>query len=285
MSSQTIYKSYKFRLYPDADQTHTLAVWFGCVRFVKNKLISNFNSWSSEGPNRPMTEKILKDDPELPWLKEAPAVILQQARMDVDQTKKLAKKEKGSKSYERARIRVARLYARITRIRNDYYHNISTWLVSNYDAIYVENLNVNGMLKNHRMARAIQEAAWSTLVSMISYKSIWYGKTFHQIDRWYPSSKTCSCCGHKVDKLPLDIREWTCPNCGTHHDRDINAAINIKNQGQLDCYDQLLSDGTADMGYNIPMRLGKYASKTERSKTPVLVGIGTDEDTRSLVVY
>ena len=88
MSSQTIYKSYKYRLYPDADQAHTLAVWFGCVRFVKNKLIANFNSWSSDGPNRPMTEKILKDDPELPWLKEVPAVILQQARMDVDQTKK-----------------------------------------------------------------------------------------------------------------------------------------------------------------------------------------------------
>ena len=426
MSSQTIYKSYKFRLYPDADQAHALAVWFGCVRFVKNKLISNFNSWSFDGPNRPMTEKILKDNPELPWLKEVPAVILQQARMDVDETKKqyfsktrktkicrpkykkrsghqsmrfpasttaiksfeaikdgtiklpkmnvpiqivvhqeftgrpvsftvsrtpsmeyyvsilveeevalkpaahreigidlgltdliitsdgikfqrvsrqlekanqllkkaqkkLAKKEKGSKSYERARIRVARLYARITRIRNDYYHNISAWLVSNYDAIYVENLNINGMLKNHRMARVIQEAAWSTLVSMISYKSDWYGKTFHQIDRWYPSSKTCSCCGHKVDKLPLDIREWACPKCNTHHDRDINAAINIKNQGQLDCYEQLLdqfwSDGTADMGYNIPMRLGKYASKTERSRTPVLVGIGTDEDTRLKIVY
>ena len=88
MSSQTIYKSYKFRLYPDANQAHTLAVWFGCVRFVKNKLISNFNSWSSEGPNRPMTEKILKDDPELAWLKEVPAVILQQARMDIDETKK-----------------------------------------------------------------------------------------------------------------------------------------------------------------------------------------------------
>jgi len=184
--------------------------------------------------------------------------------------KKLAKKEKGSKSYERARIRVTRLYARITRIRNDYYHNISTWLVSNYDAIYVENLNVNGMLKNHRMARAIQEAAWSTLVYMISYKSNWYGKTFHQIDRWYPSSKTCNCCGHKMDKLPLDIREWVCPNCGTHHDRDINAAINIKNQGQLDCYEQLLdqfwSDGTADQGSKIPARLEKYASKTERPR-------------------
>ena len=203
--------------------------------------------------------------------------------------KKLAKKEKGSKAREKARIRVARLYARITRIRNDYYHNISTWLVSNYDAIYVENLNVNGMLKNHRMAQVIQEAAWSTLVGMIGYKSNWYGKTFHQIDRWYPSSKTCSCCGHKMDKLPLDIREWTCPNCGLHHDRDINAAINIKNQGQLDCYEQLLdqfwSDGTADRGSWIPARLEKYASKTERSKTPVLVGIGTDEDTRSLVVY
>jgi putative transposase len=199
--------------------------------------------------------------------------------------KKLAKKEKGSKSREKARIRVAKLYARITRIRNDYYHNISKWLVENHDAVYLEDLNVNGMLKNRRMARAIQEAAWSTLVAMIIYKANHAGRTVHKIDRWYPSSKTCNCCGHKMKKLPLDIREWDCPNCGTHHDRDINAAINIKNQGQLDCYQQLLSDGTADMGYNIPMRLEKYTVKTERPMAKAVVGVGTDEDARSLVEY
>ena len=187
--------------------------------------------------------------------------------------KKLAKKQNGSKSREKARIRVAKLYARITRIRNDYYHNISKWLVENHDVVYLEDLNVNGMLRNRRMARAIQEGAWSTLVAMIIYKANHAGRTVHKIDRWYPSSRTCNCCGHKVDKLSLDIREWDCPNCGTHHDRDINAAINIKKQGQLDCYDQILSDGIADRELQIPMRLEKYASKTERSKTPVLVDI------------
>ena len=95
------------------------------------------------------------------------------------------------------------------------------------------------------MARAIQEAAWSTLVSMISYKSNWYGKTFHKIDRWYPSSKTCNCCGHKMDTMTLDIREWDCPNCGSHHDRDLNAAKNILDEGLRDLY-RFTSDELAD---------------------------------------
>lgn len=191
--------------------------------------------------------------------------------------RKLAKMKLGSNNRNKQRLKVAKLYGRITRIRTDYYHNISSWLVNNYDSIYLENLNVSGMLKNHKMARAISEAAWSTLVGMIKYKSDWYGKTVHQIDRFFPSSKTCSCCGHKLEKLPLDIREWTCPNCNTQHDRDINAAINIKNQGQIDCYNKQIPDGIAGMELKIPMRLEKYIDKIERSNSSELVNIGTGE--------
>lgn len=99
--------------------------------------------------------------------------------------RKLARAKKDSNNRDKLRLRVQKLYLKITRIRNDYYHNISSWLVSNYDAIYLENLNVNGMLKNRRMARAIQEAAWTTLVNMIKYKCNFYGKTVHQINRFF----------------------------------------------------------------------------------------------------
>lgn len=196
--------------------------------------------------------------------------------------RKLARSKIGSNNRNKLRLRVQKLYLKITRIRNDYYHSISSWLVSNYDAIYLENLNINGMLKNHRMARAIQEAAWSTLVDMIKYKCNFYGKTVHQINRFFPSSKTCSCCGHKADKMPLDIREWTCPSCGSEHDRDINAAMNIKNQGQIDCYEEILSVGITDLGPKIPARLEKFVTKIERSIAKAVVNKGTDEDTRSL---
>lgn len=194
--------------------------------------------------------------------------------------RKLSRKTNGSNSYSRQRLMVQKLYARITRIRNDYYHNIQSWLVENYDSIYLEDLNVNGMLKNRKMSRAIQEAAWSTLVGMIKYKANWYGKTVHQINRFFPSSKTCSSCGHKVEKMPLDIREWTCPSCGEDHDRDINAAINIRNQGQVDCYEEILPDGISGL-VEIPARLVKYIAKIERSSPSGLVDVGTDEDTRS----
>ena len=197
--------------------------------------------------------------------------------------RKLARKTIGSKNYEKKKIECAKKYAKITRIRNDYYHNVSNYLVSNYDAIYTEDLNVNGMMKNRKLARVIQEASWSTLVGMIAYKANWSGKTFHKIDRFVPSSKTCSHCGHKIEKLSLDVREWDCPQCHTHHDRDINAAINIKNFGQQDCYDTIISsDGTSDVGVKIPMRLMKFVVKNESSRSNDLVDDGISEAAWSL---
>jgi putative transposase len=182
------------------------------------------------------------------------------------QQRKLARKTKGSKAYEVQRIKVAKAYEKVTNIRKDYYHNLSRWLVNSFDSIYLENLNVKGMLRNHKLARKIQEAAWSTLVGMIGYKASWAGKTFHQIGRFVPSSKTCSCCGYKKTDLTLGDRFWDCPSCGERLDRDINAALNIRQFGQIDCYGQVLpSVATTESGAELPPGLQKFANKIERS--------------------
>ena len=191
------------------------------------------------------------------------------------QQRKHARTKKGSKNREKARIRVARCYERITNQRNAYYHQISCYLINNFDAIYMENLGVKGMLKHPTLARKIHESAWSTLAAMIAYKAGFYGKTFHKIDRFVPSSKTCSSCGHKLVKLDLGTREWTCPDCGTHHDRDLNAAINIKNFGQIDLYDHTITSvASIEEGLIIPKTLVKFASKIERSN----INIGSQRD-------
>lgn len=215
-----------------------------------------------------------------------PETQISKAKIALKQQQRiLSRKTKGSKNYAAQRIKVARCYERVTNIRNWYYHNISRYLVNNFDAIYMENLNVSGMLKNRKLSRKIHETAWASLVVMIGYKSSSSGRTFHQIDRFAPSSKTCSCCGNKLDKLDLGTREWTCPVCCSKHDRDINAAINIKNFGQLDCYDQLLTSvETTEMG-NVPMSLQKHITKTERSPVCCGVDVGSRKTTKSLVSW
>lgn len=199
------------------------------------------------------------------------------------QQRKLSRKEKGSKNYESTRVQVAKKYERITNIRNNYYHNISNYLVSNYDAIYVEDLNIAGMMKNRCLSRKIQESAWSTLSSLIEYKCSWYGKTYYRINQWTPSSKTCSSCGRKLDSLGLGVRNWTCLHCGAEHDRDINSAMNIKNTGQRDLYNKTISDAMAEMGA-IPLALQKMTGKIERSGVSIPVGHGSGQAVRSLVV-
>ncbi len=365
-------KAYKYRLYPNKTQVNYLNEVFGSVRFVWNQLVANFNSYSKSGPNRLMSEKILKDNPDYHWLAEISSVALQQKRMDFDEAKnqffcktrktklgrmkfkkrgvsnesfritgqqftrnqidldlgkiklpkmtpmklvvdkkftgtvrnvtvsknkagqyfasilvdglinlkpstgrsigidlglshlitlsngmkienprwfrenqsklkrgqrQLSRKTKGSSSYEKQRLKVAKLHLKVANQRKWVYQNLSTWLVNNYDTICMEDLNVAGMVKNRKLAKSISDAAWSSLVSMISYKSVWYGRTFVKVDRFYASSKTCSCCGAKVETMALSVRKWTCSSCNTVHDRDLNAATNILNQGLVDLYD------------------------------------------------
>lgn len=136
---------------------------------------------------------------------------------------------KGSKRHERMRMKLAKAYRMITNKREDFLHKLTTYLVENYDTICLENLNVDGMLKNHHLAQAIQSASWGEFVRMLKYKADREWKNIVFIGRFEPSSKTCSKCGHVYRELTLKEREWTCPECGEHHDRDVNAAINIRN--------------------------------------------------------
>lgn len=142
----------------------------------------------------------------------------------------LAKKEKGSANRAKARVKVARVHARITDRRRDHLHKLTTRLVRENQTIVIEDLTVRNMLRNHRLARAISDAAWRQFRTMLEYKADWHGRTLITIDRWFPSSKLCSACGAVAKKMPLAVRNWTC-RCGTTHDRDVNAAVNIKAEG------------------------------------------------------
>ena len=145
--------------------------------------------------------------------------------------KKLARKQKGSKSRNKYRQVVAALYERVSNSRQDFLHKLSHKLVSDSQAVIVENLHVKGMVRNHKLAKAISDAGWGTFTNFLAYKLERKGAKLVEIDRWFPSSKLCSNCFYQVSEMPLDVREWTCPNCGTDHDRDGNAAINIRAEG------------------------------------------------------
>lgn len=378
-------KAYKYRIYPKKEQEVLFAKTFGCVRFVWNKLVENFNNNSKEL----VTEKTLKDKEEFSFLKEVSASTLQQKSNDFIEFKKqffnkerkvklgrpkfkkksnkqsfrlpnqrfkldqekglvrlekigfvkivldrfipdeadfrnitisktptgkyfvsilvkqelnpmpstgkvvgidlglkdlfilsngqvinnpkwfrenqsklkkaqkhLSRKTKGSNRYNKQRIKVAKIHEYITNSRTYFLHNISTALVNTFDLIFLEDLNVSGMLKNRKLAKSISDASWSTFVSMLDYKCNWYGKMLVKINRFYPSSKTCSSCGHKEDKMPLSIREWTCPSCGVVHDRDLNASINILKEGWRTLTDQELSSAEyVDYGRGAELRL------------------------------
>ena len=144
----------------------------------------------------------------------------------------LSKKKKGSANFHKARQKVARIHAKIADCRRDFTHKLTTKLINENQVISCESLSVKNMVKNKRLSKAISDANWGELVRQLTYKADWYGRTLVKIDKFYPSSKRCNCCGHVVDSLPLHIRHWTCPACKTHLDRDINAAVNIKAAGQ-----------------------------------------------------
>jgi len=141
--------------------------------------------------------------------------------------RKKAKKKKGSKNRNKARLKVARAYKKVVDRRRDYQHKLSTKIIHENQVVCVESLQVKNMVKNHCLAKAIEDVGWSEFVRQLEYKATWYGRTLVKIDKWYPSSKRCNACGHILESLTLDIRSWTCPECGTHHDRDINAAKNV----------------------------------------------------------
>ena len=142
------------------------------------------------------------------------------------------KREEQSNNWKKAIKQVAKMHERIAFQRHDYLHKVSTWIARNYSTVCIETLNVKGMQKNHHLAQAISDCGWGMFISMLEYKC----DNLVKIDKWFASSQTCSVCGCKEDKVKnLNIREWTCPKCGTHHNRDLNAALNIKREGLSLC--------------------------------------------------
>ena len=150
----------------------------------------------------------------------------------VREQRKLSRKQKGSNNRNKQRIKVAKVHEKITNQRNDFLQKQSTMLVSENQTICIEDLNVKGMVRNHKLAQHITSCSWSKFFAMLEYKATWYGNEIIKVPTMYPSSQTCSCCGYKNPLVKnLSVREWECPKCHTRHDRDTNASINILNRG------------------------------------------------------
>lgn len=132
-----------------------------------------------------------------------------------------------AKNYQKLKLKVDILHEKVTNQRIDFLNKLSTEMIKKHDVVYIENLNTIGMLRNHKLSNSILDFSWSSFVTKLQYKADWYGRKIIKVDKWFPSSHICSECGHKDGKKSLEIREYTCPICYTHHDRDINASIHI----------------------------------------------------------
>jgi putative transposase len=146
--------------------------------------------------------------------------------------RRLSKKQNGSKNKEKTLIKLAKYHEKLKNIKTNYLHEVSNKLINENQVICMEDLNVSGMMKNHNLAKSIQELSLYNFKTILQYKGNWYGRDIVEVDRYFPSTKLCSCCGYKNNSLALNDREWECPECKVVHDRDINAAINIENEGR-----------------------------------------------------
>jgi putative transposase len=180
--------------------------------------------------------------------------------------KKLSKKVKGSNNYIEQKLKVATIHKKITNSRMDNLHKVSTELVKKYDTIFLEDLNIKGMIKNHKLSKHISDASWGKFISMLEYKANWNDKEIIKIGRFFPSSKQCSCCGYINQNLKLDMREWTCPSCKRKLDRDLNASKNILKEGI-----KIISSGTDDYRCGDEIRPTNVGTIGETSKKKEIV--------------
>jgi IS605 OrfB family transposase len=240
--------AYRCRAYPDETQKQVLSRTFGCVRVVWNHtLAERHRLWHAEGKSLSYTASdaalaAMKKDPDLAFLSEVSSVPLQQAlrhqhkafsaferkaRSLARYQRRMARCQKGSANRAKAKAKAARAHRKVRNARQDFLHRASTRLVRSADMIAIEDLAVRNMVRNRHLARAISDCGWGEFRRQLEYKCAWYGRELVVINRWFPSSKTCSACGHLLAELSLSTRRWTCPSCRTLHDRDVNAAKNI----------------------------------------------------------
>jgi putative transposase len=173
----------------------------------------------------------------------------------------LTRKKKGSNKYKEQKLKIAKLHKKITNSRLDNLHKVSTELIKKYDTIILEDLNIKGMVKNHKLAKHIADASWSKFIELLTYKAEWNDKQIVKIDRFFPSSKTCNCCGYINQNLKLSMREWTCLSCHTKLDRDLNASKNILKEGY-----KIISSGTDDYRSGGEIRPTLVGTTDETSK-------------------
>ena len=178
------------------------------------------------------------------WKVSAPKFYQKAEKEIAYHQKQYSKRKAGSKSQEKERIKLARLSEIVANQRKDFTHKLTRSIIDENQVIIAESLAVKNMMSNHCLAKSIGDAGWGELLRQLAYKSKWYGRTFYQIDRWFPSSKTCNGCQFVLESLDLKCREWDCPNCHQHNDRDINAARNVLNQGLIDLLGQSILSGS-----------------------------------------
>lgn len=181
----------------------------------------------------------------------------------------LSRKQKGSNGFEKQKIKVAKIHEKIASCRLDTLHKVSKELVESYDLISIEDLNVKGMIKNHKLSKHIVDASWGNFVTLLQYKCNWYGKELVKVNRFYPSSKSCGDCGWINQELKLSDREWTCKSCGVVHDRDVNASVNILKEGL-----KILGQGLSNTRVERKSDFGNKAHSMKPEAQPIGSAVG-----------
>lgn len=238
-----IRRGYRYELDPNVNQRILLAKHVGCARFAYNwglarrRYVSLCCEVQIEDPT-PVKGEVVGIDLGLTSFLAmsdgtkigAPKPLEKKIRRLKRLSKQHSRREKGSRNRKKSATEIARLHRSIRNSRIDFIHKLTTTLAKTKSEIVIEDLNVRGMVRNHRLARYISDVGFREFRRQLEYKTKWYGSVLTVVGRYYPSSKTCSDCGHVVEDMLLSVREWDCPGCGVHHDRDTNAARNLRQQ-------------------------------------------------------